>query len=111
MDAELESAALKVKEELRDKQRALLSSADMQQYAIRGNEEKWEQELKANGSDGWTSEHPDGSEAWQGKRKVVHENTNKRKGGGEGAGLSEVEEVEREEAESEVSRCDLSACA
>ena len=89
MDAELESAALKVKEQLRDKQRALLSSADMQHYAIRGQEEKWEEELKGMAATGGrVSILTDQKVA--GKRKVVHENTNKRKSAGEGAGLSAV---------------------
>ena len=86
MDAELESAALKVKEELRDKQRALLSSADMQQYAIRGGDEKWEQELKAMAATGGRVSIQTDQKV-EGKRKVVHENTNsKRKSGGAGIG-------------------------
>ena len=89
MDAELETAALRVKEQLRDKQRALLSSADMQQYAIRGNEEKWEKELTGMAQTGGrVSIQTD--QKFEGKRKVVHENTNKRKSGGEGAGIGDV---------------------
>ena len=88
MDAELESAALKVKEQLRDKQRALMSSADMQQYAIRGNEEKWEQELKGMAATGGRVSIQ--TDQQLGKRKVVHDNTTKRKGGTAVAGLSSV---------------------
>ena len=92
MDAELESAALKVKEQLRDKQRALLSSADMQQYAIRGAEEKWDAELKGAAVTGGRVSIQTDPKAVEGKRrKVVHDNTTKRmSSGGRGAELGGV---------------------
>ena len=91
MDAELESAALRVKEQLRDKQRALLSSADMQQYAIRGGEEKWEEELKVMAATGGRVTIQTDQKV-QGKRHVVHENTNKRKSG---AGVPTLDGVKK----------------
>ena len=82
MEQELHSAGLQAKAALREKQKALLSASSLQQFAIKGGDEKWEEELKAKGAlAGRVSIKTD--DKGEGKRRVVHENKNpKRKGEG-----------------------------
>ena len=92
MDAELDSAALQAKAALRGRQKALLSSSSLQHFAIKGGEERWEEELKGMG-EGASRVSIRTDEKVEGKRKVVHDSHNskrKGRGGGGGEGLSAV---------------------
>ena len=86
MDAELNSAALKAKAALRERQKALLSSSSLQQFAIKGGDERWDEELKGLG-EGKVRVSIRTDEKVEGKRRVVHDSSHKRKNREAGEGL------------------------
>ena len=82
METELHSAGLQAKASLRERQKALLSASSLQQFAIKGADEKWEEELKAMGGGLAGRVSIKTGDKAEGKRRVVHENKSKRKGEG-----------------------------
>jgi N-acetyltransferase 10 len=49
LDDDLDEAAKEARNRLREKQRELINSLDLKQYAVGGNEEDWNEELKKKG--------------------------------------------------------------